>query len=484
MTLFDKLKYSGTWQAIETVIMVLTQFLYLAVMARILNKADFGLMAIANSFVVIGNIFAESGMGAALIQKRDMTDKHVNAALQGNILLGIILLTLFFGLSSFIASFFKLPDLENLIKVIAVSILISSVSSVPLGILLKEFRFKEKALITTFSVLIAYTLGISLAIKGYGVWSLVYASLLQSILQITGYFYFSRIRLIGRLCLQEWKELLPFGFGIVLLKISNYIENNGINLALGKIFNSGLLGVFERTFQLKTLPSQYLGNILDSIMFPAMSEIQDEKDNLFKIYQFSLGVVNTILMPVALYLIFFSKEIVSILLGNSWSEAAVPLQIMFVVLPFSASGRMADSVIRAKGMVYKNVVRKFIYVVILLVSTTYGAYKYGLKGAAAGVTLSYFFNYVIMLFLVRNIFKKTISEIFLSPVLSGLKLTLALLLVLIITTTLLNTWNTISILYFLVLSFFLSVAVVILIWKKPEFFGEYFSGLLNRFKVR
>jgi O-antigen/teichoic acid export membrane protein len=484
MTLFEKLRYSGTWQTIETVIMVLTQFLYLAVMARILNKADFGLMAIANSFVVIGNIFAESGMGAALIQKKDMTDKHVNAALQGNILLGIILLTLFFGLSSFIAGFFKLPDLENLIKVIAVSILISSVSSVPLGILLKEFRFREKALITTFSVLIAYSLGISLAIHGYGVWSLVYASLLQSILQIAGYLYFSRIRLIGRLCLQEWKELLPFGFGIVLLKISNYIENSGINLALGKIFNSGLLGVFERTFQLKTLPSQYLGNILDSIMFPAMSEIQDEKDNLFRIYQFSLGVVNTVLMPVALYLMFFSKEIVQILLGNNWSEAAVPLQIMFIVLPFSSSGRMADSVIRAKGMIYRNVVRKFLYVIVLLISTTYGAYKYGLKGAAAGVTLSYFFNYVIMLFLVRNIFGKSIREIFLSPVLSGLKLTSILLLFLVVATTLLNAWNNTNILYFLVLSLLIAIIVVGLLWKRPDFFGEYISGLLSRLKGR
>ena len=436
MSLFRKLKNSGIWQTLEVVAMVLTQFLYIAIMARILSKADFGLMAIANSFVVFGYIFAESGMGAALVQRRNITNRHINAALQGGIILGLILFVLFFCLSPVIANFFDQQELRSLIRVIALNILIFSLSSVSLGILQREFKFKEKSIITIVSLVISYGFGIFLGIKGWGVWSLIYASLLLSILQAIGYFIFAKIKISMGFYLQEWKDLFSFGFGIVLLKITNYIGTHGINLAMGKIFTPQMLGVFERSYHIKTLPSLYLGKILDTIMFPAMSEIQDEKENLFKIYQYALGFVNTVLMPLALYLIFFSKEIVLILLGKDWLEAVVPLQIMFVVLPFSSSGRMADSVIRATGLVYRNAFRKLLFVIVLLISTSYGGYKFGLNGAAVGVLISFLFNYVIILFLVRGIFKKSIVEIFLAPILAGLKLTLVMLMILSINVTL------------------------------------------------
>src|SRR5690606_34289468 len=111
--------------------------------------------------------------------------------------------------------------------------------------------------------------------------------------------------------------------------------------------------------------SKYLGGILDKVMFPVMSQIQDDEERLFKIYHFGLGFSNSILMPIALYLIYFSEAIVLILLGREWMEAVIPLQIMFGILPFSISSRMADSVIRAKGYIYKNVIRKYIYVLVL-----------------------------------------------------------------------------------------------------------------------
>lgn len=484
MTLFEKLKSSGIWQTLEVIVIVIAQFLYLAIMARILSKPDFGLMAIANSFVFLGYIFAESGMGAALIQRKNLTNKHVNAALQGGLLFGVILFLIFFLSAHLIAEFFENSQIENLIKIIAINFLILSLSAVSLGILHREFKFKEKSIVTIFSVIVSYTIGVFCGIKGLGVWSLVIATLLLSILKTIGYFFYARIELLNGIYLKEWKELFSFGFGIMLLRINNYIGRSGINLVLGKIFDPGMLGVFERTFTIKTLPSKYLGDILDKIMFPAMSEIQDEKERLYKIYQYSLGVVNTILMPVSLYLIFFGKEVVLLLLGKDWSEAVIPLQIMFVVLPFSSSGRMADSVIRAKGLIYKNAFRKFLYVFVLLISTTYGGYKFGLTGAAIGVTFSHLLNYIIMLFLVRNIFKKSISEIFLSPLLAGLKLTMILLIVLISITTIFNFWGTVSIVYFLILSFIICAIIVILIWKKPSFFGEYLSGLLIRFNKR
>src|SRR5699024_2924759 len=120
-----------------------------------------------------------------------------------------------------------------------------------------------------------------------------------------------------------------------LSRLISRFSSNGLNLVLGKFFHPAQLGLFERTNTIKSLPSSYLGDVLDTIMFPAMAEIQSENDRVFKVYQHGLGVVNTLLMPLALFLIIYSKEIVLLLLGSNWIDAVLPLQIMFIVLPFS-----------------------------------------------------------------------------------------------------------------------------------------------------
>src|SRR5690606_36955594 len=327
MSLARKLKNAGIWQFIQVAIQVLAQFGYIAIMARLLSKADFGVMALASAFIGMGTIFSEGGMGAALIQRQHITQKHMNAAIQGSLIIGAVIFIIFFFSSAYIAQFFKQPILESIIKVIGINILFSSVSSVSSGLLQKNFKFKITSRITIATTIIGYVVGVVLAFLGLGVWSLVGATLTISILTTVGMFYYAPVKLSLRIHFQEWKELFSFGFGIILLKFNNYIANQGVSLVLGKIIPPAQLGVFERTYSIKSIPSIYLGNILDAVMFPAMSEIQDEKERLFRVYQHALGLVNSLLMPIAVFLIFFSKEIVLILLGDKWLEAVLPLQI-------------------------------------------------------------------------------------------------------------------------------------------------------------
>ena len=480
MSLTNKLKSAGLWQTLRVVLQVIVQFSYMAIMARLLTKADFGLMALASSFIGFGTIFSEGGMGTALIQKQNITQKHMNAAFQSALFIGVLLFFVFFISASAISSFFGEPKLELIIKIAGVNIILSALSSVSMSLLQKHFKFKVITVASTAITIIAYSIGVVFAFKGWGVWSLIVATLINTILSTIVMFYLSPIRLKFEVYLIEWKELFSFGSGVIILSIVNYFSSSGLNLLLGKIFTPAKLGVFERTNQIKTLPSQYLGNVLDTIMFPAMAEIQDEEERLFRTYQHSLGLVNSILMPISLFLIFFSKEVVLILLGNQWLEAIVPLQIMFVVLPFSSSGRMADSVVRAKGLIYKNVYRKGLYTVVLLIAVSLGAYYYGLIGAAIGVTFSYFFNYAIMLILVKSIFNKSIKEIFMKPIFAGFTLSLILVPMIII-----SSFVTTYIVYNPVLYIFVNTLIIggilsIIVWMKPTILGKYIHETIIR----
>lgn len=484
MSLTNKIKSGGFWNLLETIGMVLCQFGYISIMARLLTKADFGLMALATAIIGLGTIITEGGMGAALIQRQNITNRHKNAALLGNFLTGVIFFILAFFLSNTIAHFFDQPELENIIKVIALNFILLAISSVSLNLLYKSLNFKYSSILTLIATVLGYTFGVVLAYNGYGVWSLVFATLLMSAIKAMIFFYFAPIKLQPGWYVKEWKELFAFGSGMILLKFSNYLGNGGINLALGKVFAPSLLGVFERSFQIKTLPSKYLGGILDKVMFPVMSQIQHEEERLFKVYHFGLGLSNSILMPVALYLMYFSEAIVLILLGKEWMDAVVPLQIMFAVLPFSISSRMADSVIRAKGYIYKNVIRKYMYVVVLLTSTIILGYYYGIMGAAIGVTGSYLFNYLLMIMLVKNIFKKPIKKIFYNPLKEAFLLSLYLICFLIFNYFIVKFIGISALVNFVVSSCVLAVFILLIYMKKPVLLGEFIGNVLKAYQKK
>jgi O-antigen/teichoic acid export membrane protein len=484
LSLSNKIKSAGSWQILQIVVQSVSQFVYIAIMARLLSKADFGLMALALSFIGIGTIFSEGGMGASLIQKKDISQKHMNAALQGGIVIGLFVFVILFFTAPSIALFFDQPQLELIIKVAGVNVVLTSASSVSLNLLQKKFKFRQTTNVKMLVTLVGYLIGILLAYRDWGVWSLVVTNLTISFLGALLLFYYAPVKFSLKINLKEWKELFSFGFGITLLKINNYIGNQGLSLILGTILTPALLGVFERTYRIKDLPSTYLGNVLDTVMFPVMSEIQDEQDRLFRVYQHSLGIVNSLLMPIAIYLIYFSEEIVLILLGDNWLDTVLPLQIMLIPIPFSSSGRIADSVICAKGFIYKNVLRKFIYVIVLITTVSIGAFFYGLIGAAIAITFSYFFNYSIMLILIKNIFRKSLKEIFLKPIWSGIKLSLIVFFLLILFVIFLDYFDINSIYKFIANIVLITFSVFLLVRIKPTIMGIYLYETYNRLIIK
>lgn len=481
MSLINKAKSAGIWQAIEVFTQFILQFIYFAIMARLLLKEDYGLMAISNGIIGVGALFIQGGLGTALIQKKTINSNYINAALQTNLFIGTILFFLFFFLASPISSFYNDERLGNIIQVISFNFILLAISNITLSLLHKNYKFKNTSVVTVIALLCGYVIGLFMAYNNYGVWSLISATLTSSLIKTIGYLYFVPIKISYTIHFKEAKELFKFGSGMMLLAFSNYFSNKGLNLIFGKIFAPGVLGIYERASHLKTLPSQFLGNITDKVMFPIMSEIQDEDNRLINIFKFSMGLSNSLMIPTAIFLIFFTPEIVGILMGDKWLETILPLQIMFVVLPFSNAGRMADSIIRAKGLVYKNVTRKYIFTAIIIILSSTLGYFYGIVGASIGISISYIINYFMMIFLVRKVFHRSFNEIFYKPIRTGIKLGISLAFSTVIYKSIFNLWSTTNILYFIYFSIFLSVILFIVARFKPTVLGYYISTTLSIF---
>lgn len=482
MSLSHKIRSAGIWQSLEVFFLFIFQMGYFAIMARLLEKEDYGLMAVATGIIGVGNIFITGGIGTALIQRQQINNKHINAALQVSILVGLFLFLLFFILAPAIAGFYEDNRLVSIIRVISVNFFLLAVSNVSINLIHKLFKFKNSSLITVSSLIFGYSVGVILAINGHGVWSLIIATLLTTTIKTVAYFIYAPFKISFQPHLNEAKELFNFGAGMTLLAISNFFSNKGLGLVFGKIFIPEILGIYERAAHLKTLPSQFLGNVMDKVLFPAMAEIQDEDNRLKELFKFGLGLSNSIMIPLTVFLIIFTPEIVGILMGSEWLEIINPLQIMFIVLPFSNSGRMADIIIRAKGLIYQNVKRKYIFTLIIIILSGTLGYFYGLTGAAIGISISYIINYLMMVILVKNVLKINFKEMFLKPLNTGLKLGIAISIFIIGFKSILNLWYDNHILSFISLTVILMILVLIVSRLKPQYLGIYLATTIEKLR--
>ncbi|PRX55295.1 lipopolysaccharide biosynthesis protein [Flagellimonas meridianipacifica] len=479
MSLSGKIKNAGKWQALSVVSMNLIQLVYFAIMTRLLFKEDYGLMAVVNGIIGIGNIFIQGGMGSALIQRKNITHKHINGALQTSLLIGFSLYALFYFFSPYVASIYNDVRLDALIKVASLNLILLSLNNISLNLLFKNYSFKNASLVNIVSNILGYSLGVYLALQDFGVWSLVIATLVGSFFSTIALFYFAPIKISLKIHFKEASELFGFGSGMILLSLSNFLSNRGLNLVFGKIFTQDVLGIYERTSSLRTLPSRFISNIINKVMFPVMSEIQDEDKRLIEVYKFGLGLVNSIMLPTTVFLVFFSPEIVQILMGPKWTDVVVPLQIMFLVLIFNNSGSMTDSVIRAKGLVYKNVSRKYIFTVIIIILSGVLGYFFGINGAAVGIVISNFINYLMMIFLVKKIFKGSIREYFYQPLMAGIQLGFYLAILILAYKSIFGLWGETNILLFIVFVLGLLAIAMALLKFKPSFFGIYLERAIK-----
>ncbi len=480
MSLSNKIKHAGKWQSFSVLSLNVLQIIYFSIMTRLLFKEDYGLMAIINAFIGIGNIFVMGGMGSALIQRKKINNKHINGALQTSLLIGIILYAVLYIMAPSIAAAYDDLRLDTLIKVSSLNLILLALGSISSNLLFKHYFFRQVAIVNIVSNIIGYGTGVYLAMNGHGVWSLVIATLIASLLSSIALFYLAPIKISLKLHYKEARELFGFGFGIVLLSFSSFLSRNGLNLIFGKFFAQDILGVYERTSRVKEIPSELLAKIMNQVMFPVMSEIQDENERLIKIYKFGLGFSNSIMIPATVFLVFFSAEIVQILMGPNWPEAVLPLQIMFLILTFSNAGKTTDEVIKAKGLVYKNVTRKYIFTAIILVLSGILGYFYGIIGAAIGIVISHFINYVMMIVLVKNVFGGSIGEYFYRPLVEGLKLGLYLGILIFAYKYLFNLLEKTDVTMFIAFSVGLIILGAGLLKFKPSVFGQYLESAMRK----
>ncbi len=374
----------------------LLQIGVLAVLARLVAPADFGLVSAA--FVVIGfaAIFAHIGLGKGLVQHPSLRPEHIAVAFHTSVLLGLLLAAMTWLFAVRISGFFRIEALAPVLRVMAFTFPIKGIAIVSESLLQRELRFRWLANRELASYAIGYgCVGVVLALAGWGAWALVSAHLAQTATNTLLLLIARPIRFNVRPEGQAFRDLLYFSGGYTLGRIANQLASEGDNFVVGRSLGPAALGVYGRAFQLMAVPADIVGDILDNVLFPAMAIAQDDTQRLASAYRRGISLIALVMLPSSVAFYLLAPEIVNITLGAKWKAAIIPFQLLALGLLFRTSCRMSDALARARGFVYRRAWRQGLYAGCVIGGAWVGQF-WGVGGAAFGVLLALCVNFFLM----------------------------------------------------------------------------------------
>jgi len=389
----------------------LLQFSALIVLARLISPEDFGIVSAAMIFIGLIGIFSELGVGPAIVQKLELTTEDVGTGKVISAALGLLMGMGVYASARFFESFMRIDGLAGVVQLLAFVLPISGLTVIGQSLLQRHLEFKKYILCIFISYLISQLfVAIPLAFMGYGYHSLVVATLVQNLVLLLSVSFLTRSYGGWTFSLTSAKTLANYGFGQSLGKFANYLAGQGDNFVVGRFLGASSLGIYGRSYQLLMVPTNLIGAVLDKVMFPMMAAIQKDNKELANIYILSMSIIAMVSVPTTAFVYVFSEEIIRLLLGDNWLDAAPVLKILITVLFFRISYKVSDALSRAKGSVYRRAWRQTIFAGSVIISSYYGSF-YGLEGVAYGVTVSIIFNYILMLQLSKTLISFSYADI-------------------------------------------------------------------------
>jgi O-antigen/teichoic acid export membrane protein len=368
----------------------------LAVLARMVSPADFGVASAALVVIGFSGIFAQLGLGPALVQRSELEPRHLKTAFAASLYFGIVLGAVIWGTAPLVAQFFRMSSLEPVLQVLAWTFPLKSLGVVSESLMQRELQFRKLGARDVASYTVGFgVVGPVLAWQGHGVWALVLAQLVYIGVN-TVLLWVARRPLIGfwpeR---QAFHELVYFGGGVTLARIFAYLALQGDNLVVGRWLGPVALGFYGRAYQLMSAPATAIGDVLDLVLFPAMASVQEDVQRLGLAYRKGVSFIALVVLPASVLLTGLAPEVVEVLLGPRWNDVVLPLQILAAGMLFRTSYKMSDSLCRAAGAVYRRAWRQGLYAALVIGGSIVGQ-RWGLAGVAVGVLLAVTVNFLAM----------------------------------------------------------------------------------------
>lgn len=377
------------WSAVEKFSLQGVQFLIGVVLARLLAPSDFGMIGMLSIFMSVSQTFIDCGFSNALIRQKDTTEKDYGTAFLLNFLISLVAFGVLFAGAPFVADFYQMPDLKAVMRAVSLTLVINALFTVHKVRLTRAVDFKTQSKVTLSSAIVSGMLGIYLAYNGFGVWSLVYQVICNSVLNLILMTVMLKWFPKPGFHKKSFDELFGFGSKILVASLISSVYSNLYNIVIGKRYSASDLGYFTRADQLGKFPSQNIAGILSRVTLPILSQLQDEPERLKVLYEKYLKVACFVVFPLMMGLSALAEPVVVLLLGEKWLPSVVLLQILCFGFMLDPICNINLNLLYVKGrsdlVLRLEIIKKAIAISILAVSSFGGVVWMCVGSACYGV---------------------------------------------------------------------------------------------------
>ena len=320
------------WRFAERCGAQLVTFVVSIVLARLLDPTVYGTVALVTVFTTILQVFVDSGLGTALIQKKDADDLDFSSVFFFNF---VICIMLYMGIAApYIAHFYNNSSLTPIVRVISLTIVISGVKGIQQAYVSRNMLFKRFFFSTIGGTIASAFVGIALAYKGFGVWALVAQQLLNTATDTLILWLTVKWRPRLMFSWKRLKKLLSFGWKILCSSLIDTVYNNVRSLIIGKMYSSADLAYYNQGDKFPKLIVTNINTSIDSVLLPAMSSVQDSKDRVKNMTRRAIKTSTYIMAPLMMGLAFCAEPIVTLILTEKWLPCVPFLRIFCVTCMF------------------------------------------------------------------------------------------------------------------------------------------------------
>lgn len=364
------------------------------VLARLLDPNVYGTIALVTIFTTIMQIFVDSGMGNALIQKKDADDLDFSSVFYFNIVMCSVLYLIMFFLAPFIAKFYNLPELTAVVRVLSLILIISGVKNVQQAYVSRHLMFKRFFFATLGGTIGAAVVGILMAYFGFGVWALVAQMLFNTTIDTLILWITVKWRPKKMFSMQRLKSLFSYGWKLLISALLDTVYNNIRQLIIGKVYTKSDLAYYNNG---KKYPEYLVSNIntaIDSVLLPTMSNEQNHPERVKSMTRRAIKTATFIIMPLMVGFAVCSRQLVSLILTDKWLPSVPFMQIFCISFAFYPIHTANLNAIKAMGrsdlFLKLEIIKKSIGVVTIII-----AIKFGVMAMAYSMLITSFISQVV-----------------------------------------------------------------------------------------
>lgn len=360
------------WRFLERSAAQGVAFVISIVLARLLEPKVYGTIAMVTVFTTLLQVFIDSGLGNALIQKKDADDIDFSTVFYFNVGLCLFLYLAMFLLAPYIALFYKIPELTGIVRVLSLTIVISGVKNIQQAYVSRHMLFKKFFFSTLGGTIGAAVIGIWMAYHGLGVWALVVQNIFNQFVDMTILWITVGWRPKKLFSWNRLKELYSYGWKILVAAFIDTAYRDLRSLIIGKMYSGEDLAFYNKGQQFPKLVITNINSSIDSVLLPSLSDEQDNIKNLKAMTRKSIQVSTYIIAPMMVGLAMCAKPLIALVLTEKWLPCVPYLRIFcfsFAFYPIHTANLNAIKALGRSDIYLKLEVIKKVIGIVLLVST-------------------------------------------------------------------------------------------------------------------